>query len=32
VKRVYERLSEVWDVVGTVNSKFKIVKSGIKFK
>jgi hypothetical protein len=29
-ERVYERLSEVWDVVGTVDSKFKIVGSGIK--
>jgi hypothetical protein len=32
VERVYKRLSEVWVVVGTVDSKFKIVESGIKFK
>jgi len=29
---VYERLNEVWDVVGTVDSKFKIIESGIKSK
>ena len=27
-----ERLNEVWDVDGTVDSKFKILESGIKSK
>ena len=31
-ERVYKRLRKVWVVVGTVDSKFKIVESGIKIQ